>query len=154
KRRENLLTVFGPLSLILLFALWALGLVVSFGLLHWGLGTQLTGPTGLSGIGEDLYMSGTTFFTLGLGDVTPRTGLARAFTVFEAGLGFGFLPLVISYLPLISQAFSSREVSISLLDARAGSPPTAAILLRRHCRDRGDDLRTLLRAWERWSAEL
>jgi len=154
KRRENVLTVFGPLSLILLFAFWALGLVISFGLLHWGLGTRLTGPSGLSGFGEDLYMSGTTFFTLGLGDVTPRTALARGLTALEAGLGFGFLALVIGYLPLISQAFSSREVNISMLDARAGSPPTAALLLRRHCREGGEDLRILLRDWERWSAEL
>ena len=122
--RENLLTVFGPLSLILLFAFWALGLVISFGLLHWGLATQLTGPGGRAGFGEDVYMSGTTFFTLGLGDVTPRTALARALTVLESGLGFAFLALVIGYLPLISQAFSRREVNISMLDARAGSPPT------------------------------
>jgi hypothetical protein len=55
---------------------------------------------------------------------------------------------------LIAQAFSRREVSISMLDARAGSPPTAAQLLRRHLRDGDGDLRGLLRDWERWSAEL
>src|SRR5438876_31463 len=122
-RRENVLMVFGPFSLLLLIALWALGLIVSFALLHWGLGSQLTASGGRSGFGVDLYMSGTTFFTLGLGDVTPRTTLARGLTVLEAGMGFGFLALVIGYLPLISQAFSRREVSISMLDARAGSPP-------------------------------
>ena len=153
-RRENVLTVFGPLSLILLIALWALGLIVSFALLHWGLGSKVTGPDGRSGFGVDLYMSGTTFFTLGLGDVTPRTTLARGLTILESGMGFGFLALVIGYVPLIAQAFSRREVSISMLDARAGSPPTAARLLRRHVRDGDDDLRGLLRDWERWSAEL
>ena len=55
-RRENLLTVFGPFSLLLLMALWALGLVVSFALLHWGLGSQLQGPHRASGFGVDLYM--------------------------------------------------------------------------------------------------
>lgn len=153
-RRENVLMVFGPLSLILLIGLWALGLIVSFALLHWGLGSQLSGPDGLSGFGVDLYMSGTTFFTLGLGDVIPRTTLARALTVFESGMGFAFLALVIGYVPLISQAFSRREVSISMLDARAGSPPTAAQLLRRNFRDGEDDLSGLFRDWERWSAEL
>ena len=146
--------VFGPLSLLLLIALWALGLIVSFGLLHWGLGSRLTDPDGHTGFGVDLYMSGTTFFTLGLGDVTPRTALARGLTVFESGIGFAFLALVIGYVPLISQAFSRREVSISMLDASAGSPPTAAQLLRRHFRDEDADLRGLLRDWERWSAEL
>lgn len=153
-RRENLLMVFGPLSQLLLIALWALGLIVAFALLHWGLGSRMTDPAGASGFGIDLYMSGTTFFTLGLGDVTPRTALARGLTVFESGMGFGFLALVIGYLPLIAQAYSRREVSVSMLDARAGSPPTAAQLLRRHCHDGGEDLRGLLRDWERWSAEL
>src|SRR5262249_45287145 len=77
-----------------------------------------------------------------------------ALVVVEAGLGFGFLAAVISYLPaILYQAFSSREVTISLLDARAGSPPTAGELLRRH----GNDMRELgqlLYDWERWSAEL
>jgi hypothetical protein len=53
----------------------------------------------------------------------------------EAGTGFDFLAVIISYLPILSQAFSRREVSISLLDARAGSPPTAGELLRRHDQD-------------------
>ena len=153
-RRENVLMVFGPLSLILLLGLWAIGLVFCFALLHWGAASTLAGPPGLSGFLEDLYMSGTNFFTLGLGDVTPRGNLGRALTVLEAGMGFAFLALVIGYLPMISQAFSRREVNISLLDARAGSPPTAASLLNRHSRDGGDDLRELLDEWERWSAEL
>ena len=78
------------------------------------------------------YLSGTTFFTLGLGDVTPHTSPERVLAIFESGLGFGFLALIISYLPVIYQAFSKREVTIVLLDARAGSPPTAAELLLRH----------------------
>ena len=154
RARENVLTVFGPLSLLLLIALWAFGLVVAFGLLHWGLGPQLWDANGVAGFGVDLYGSATTFFTLGLGDVTPRTSVARALTALECGLGFFFLAVVIGYVPLISQAFSRREVSISMLDARAGSPPTAGRLLRRHFRDGGEGLRDLLRDWERWSAEL
>ncbi len=72
-----------------------------------------------------------------------------------AGLGFGFLAMVIGYLPVLYQSFSRREVNISLLDARAGSPPTAAELLRRHAHNHGmDALHELLRDWERWSAEL
>src|SRR5262249_13983546 len=153
-RRENVLMVFGPLSLILLIGLWASGLVISFALLHWGLGSHLAGSDGVSGFGVDLYMSCTTVFTLGLGDVAPRTTLARALTALESGMGFGFLALVIGYVPLISQAFSRREVSISMLDARAGSPPSAAQLLRRNFQDGDEDLRGLIRDWERWSAGL
>jgi hypothetical protein len=100
-------------------------------------------------------MSGTTFFTLGLGDVIPRTTLARVITVAEAGVGFGFLAIVISYLPTLYGAFSQRELNISLLDARAGSPPTAAELLRRHAHFAGTEVLThYLREWEIWSAQL
>jgi hypothetical protein len=103
----------------------------------------------------DFYVSGTNFFTLGLGDVIPLTWPARTLTVLEAGTGFAFLAIVIGYLPVIYQAFSRREVFISLLDARAGSPPTALELLKRHAEEQAlDHLDELLREWEHWSAEL
>jgi hypothetical protein len=153
--RENFLSIFGPLSLILLLVTWAFGLIVGFALLHWGLGSRLSVPVGISGFRADLYLSGTTFFTLGLGDVAPTSGASRILTVVEGGMGFGFLALVIGYLPILSQAFSRREATIALLDARAGSPPTAAELLRRHGSAEGAEaLTALFREWERWSAEL
>lgn len=153
KLRESYLGFFGPLSLLLLLATWAVGLVVSFALLHWATGFQSPGDN--PSFGKDLYYSGTTFFTLGMGDVTPQSSVAKALTVIEAALGMGLLAIVIGYLPILYQAFSGREVSISLLDARAGSPPTAAELLRRHSYDHGlEALQRLLYDWERWSAEL
>jgi hypothetical protein len=103
----------------------------------------------------DLYLSGTTFFTLGMGDVTPRDAYERALAVMESGIGFGFLAMVIGYLPVLYQSFSRRELNIALLDARAGSPPTAAELLRRHAGSDGlESLERLLRDFERWAAEL
>jgi len=151
RRRENFLTVYGPLSLVFLIALWAISLIFAFALLHFGGGDEVAGPGG-HGFWTTVYMSGTTLFTLGLGDVVPKTTFAKALTVAETGTGFAFLALVISYLPVLSQAFSRREVSIALLDARAGSPPTCSELLRRHGLDRALD--ELLMEWERWSAEL
>jgi hypothetical protein len=154
-RREGFLSLYGPLSLILLVALWALSLVLGFAMLQWSVGPALNDPTGQATFGTDLYMSGTTFFTLGLGDVTPQTTLARTVAVAEAGTGFGFLAAVIGYLPIIYQMFSRRETSISLLDARAGSPPSAGELLRRHGEsDTPEGLAQFLRDWERWAAEL
>jgi hypothetical protein len=154
RRRENVLTIYGPLSLVFLIALWALALVFAFALLQWGSGDAVGGTAG-HGFWTTVYMSGTTLFTLGLGDVTPKTNFARFLTVLESGTGFGFLALVISYLPVLSQAFSKREVSVSLLDARAGSPPTCSELIRRHGLDQAPGaLGELLREWERWSAEL
>jgi Ion channel len=155
KKRESLLSYYGPISLLLLLALWAVALMFGFALIHYGAHTQFSGTVLPSRFGNDLYMSGTTLVTLGLGDLTPATPLARLLTVLEAGIGFGFLALVIGYLPVIYQSFSRREVTISLLDARAGSPPTAAELLRRHVGPYGvDALLQLLKDWEHWSADL
>src|SRR5436190_1211051 len=146
-RREAYLGFYGPLSLLLLLVLWAAALVLGFGLLQYA-----AAPGSFT---TDVYMSGTTFFTLGLGDVAPRGTFARVLPVVESGLGFGFLAIVIGYFPVLYQAFSRREVSISLLDARAGSPPSAAELLRRHAGPGGAAaLEQLLRDWERWAAEV
>ncbi len=153
RRRENFLAVFGPLSILLLMACWAVALLVGFAMVQWGLGSHLNVAHGPGGFWTDLYMSGTTLFTLGIGDVTPSGPIARALTVIEAGVGFGFLALVIGYLPVLYQGFSHREVNISLLDARAGSPPTAGELLLRHAQNM-TGLEVLLRDWERWAAEL
>ncbi len=154
KRQEVYLGVYGPISLLLLLIIWAAGLVTGFALLHWASGTPLHTPEGDAGFSAALYFSGSTFFTLGLGDVRAFTFLGRALTVLEAGVGFGFLALVIAYLPALNQSFSRREVSISLLDARAGSPPTAFEMLRRHSHDHAlGALQHLLKEWEQWSAE-
>jgi ion channel len=155
KRREAFLGFYGPISLLFLIGVWAIGLVLAFGMLQYGAGSavNLTGQTG--SLYTDLYLSGTTFFTLGLGDVLPRSGLARLLVVAEAGFGFGFLAAVIGYLPFIYGAFAEREVDISLLDSRAGTPPTAGELLRRHSFPNGQKaLQELLKDWELWSAQL
>ena len=148
-RREAYLSFYGPLSLLFLLALWAAGLVTGFGLLQYASGSVA------AGFATNLYFSGTTFFTLGLGDLAPHSTLARLLTVVESGLGFGFLAIVIGYFPVLYQAFSRREVSISLLDGRAGSPPSAGQLLHRHRGPGGlEALERLLGEWERWSAEV
>ena len=155
RKRETLLSYYGPISLLLLFGLWAIALILGFSLIYYGADIQFTGNLYPSRFGNDLYVSGTTLVTLGLGDLAPSSGLARFLVVTEAGIGFGFVALVIGYLPVLYQSFSRREVTISLLDARAGSPPTAVELLRRHAGPHGERaLLDLLRDWERWSADL
>jgi hypothetical protein len=150
-----MLGFYGPLSLLVLVAVWAVGLVLGFGLMQYGAGSKVMVTGSQPGFLTDIYLSGTTFFTLGLGDVIPRSNLARTLVVLEAGFGFGFLAAVIGYLPFIYGSFSKREVNISLLDSRAGTPPTAGELLRRHSYAHGlEALRVLLKDWELWCAEL
>jgi hypothetical protein len=152
--RESWLAVYGPLSLIILLLAWVASLIIGFALLQLAFGSQVASSHGKGGFGTLLYLSGTTFFTLGLGDIVPLSAPARFLTVLEAGTGFGILAIVIGYFPVLYQAFSRREVIISLLDARAGSPPTAIELLCRHCKDDEQGMISFLRDWERWSAEL
>ena len=159
-RQQNFLGYFGPLSLILLLGFWAAGLIFGFALIQYGIG----GHEQLSGepltFGKIVYHSGETFFTLGYGDIVPTSGAARALSVIEAGMGFAFLGVVIGYIPVVYSSFSRREIQISMLDSRAGSPPTAVELLVRmagRAEDPGVDQRVLdegLRDWERWAAEL
>jgi len=147
RRRERYLSFFGPLSLVFLIVVWASLMILAFALMHWSVG-----PPGIT-FRTSLYLSGANFFTLGMG--IPQTRLARAVVVLEAGTGFGFLALVISYLPVLYQSFARRETNILLLDARAGSPPTAAELFRRYAMAHGlAAINDLLREWETWAADL
>ncbi len=159
-RQQNFLGYFGPLSLFLLLGFWAAGLILGFALLQYGLGGHEQLGNEPITFARILYQSGQTFFTLGYGDILPTSAAARALAVIEAGMGFAFLGVVIGYLPVVYSSFSRREIQISMLDARAGSPPTATELLVR-LSGRSEDaavdqlvLDEVLRDWERWSAEL
>lgn len=152
-RRETYLAYFGPLATLLELGVWAFGMILGFAMLQWALGSQVVAPEKHPGFLTDAYLSGTTFFTLGLGDVIPQSGAARVALVIESGVGFSFLALVISYLPIIYQSFSRRESRISILDAWAGSPPSAGELLRRIGKNT-ELLDRFLSEWERWAAEL
>lgn len=142
--------------MLALFAVWGAALVFAFAVMNWSMHSAFKLPDAeAASFPLYLYESGTTLSTLGLGDVTPRSPAARFTTVVEASLGLGLVGLVISYLPALYQAFSRREAEISLLDARAGSPPSATeLLLRSGCRGRPESLENLLAQWERWCAEI
>lgn len=152
RRREALLSFYGPLSMIVLIGLWAISFIAGFGLLQWALqaGTPASPP-----LSRMLYLSGATFFTLGYGDVTPVGPWAKGMAIVEAGTGFGFIAIVIGYLPVLYQVFTRREAHVIQLDARAGSPPTATTLLSQHAEGQGlEELYQLLRSWEQWAAEM
>ena len=126
-----------------------------FGLVFFAIASPFYDLRQHTGFLSDLYISGSTISTLGPTDAGPLYVTSRWLMVLEAGIGFGFLAIVMGYFPVLYAAFSRREVSISLLDARAGSPPTAAELLRRHVHpDAAEALSILFVEWERWSAEL
>ena len=157
RSREQMYSAYGPLALLVLFIVWAVLLIMAYALIYLGLKMPFNDPThpatAFQMLRSCLYVSGTTLFTLGLGDVQPNSHIARTLIVLESGTGLGFVALVIGYVPVLYTAFSNREISVALLDARAGSPPSAGELLLRHNFSGGHEAMTaLLSEWERWAA--
>jgi voltage-gated potassium channel Kch len=153
--RLSFLAVYGPISVMVLLILWAILMIFAFALIYAGLGPRFYVASGSVDFATLLYMSGSTFLTLGLGDVTSPDPLARLFMILEAASGFIFLGLIITYMPVLDQAYSAREVGNSLICSRAGRPPGAIQLLRRYSgSDRSEVLRGNLREGERWMAEI
>jgi hypothetical protein len=149
--RERLLSVYGPLAMLCLLALWAGGLLLGFGLLQFGLARG----SGFTDFVDYLYTSGVRIFTLSAEESAKSTPLSKALTIIEAGTGLGFITMVITYLPVLYQLFSRRETHVILLDERAGAPVSTASLICNHARRNAmDRLDALLAAWEQWSAEL
>jgi hypothetical protein len=149
--RERMLSIFGPLAMVGLLGLWAVGLMLGFGLIQAGL---TPGPWPRVFL-ESLYSTGARMFTVGIGDWAKDAPASKALVVLESATGLGFFTMVITYMPVLYQLFARREAHVIMLDERAGSPVTAASLIQNHKR-RGamDRLTTLLADWERWSAEL
>jgi len=153
--RQHFLSLFGPLSLFGLFTLWVASLIFAFALFHWSLAAPMGDSKARPSFPECAYLSGETFFTLGYGDLAPTTAVGRFLSVLESGMGFGFMAVIIGYLPVLYQAFSGREQTILLLDARAGSPPTASEMLSRVAKTGAlAHMEPFLREWEGWSANL
>src|ERR1051326_4902138 len=62
KARESAFGIFGPISLLILVAVWAIGLVYGFALMQYGAGSAGRGAvSGTSNFWTDIYLSGTTF---------------------------------------------------------------------------------------------
>jgi hypothetical protein len=147
--REEYLSIYGPLSFLLLLFTWAASLVAGFGLLQHALSMRM--GTKLASFGQCLYNSASALVTVV--STLPSNSGSRWIVPIEAGLGYGLLALTIGYLPVLYQSYSSRELRISLLDARAGSPATASELLRRQGSESAY-LQNQLAHWEEWIAEL
>jgi len=153
RRREAFLGVYGPLAMMALFGLWALGIMAGFGLLQWALARQFN--PALGSLADFMLGSGDAFFTLGYNPATFHASWLHALVLLEAGVGFSFIAVTISYLPVLHQSFSLRDVQIIQLATQAGSPATSVAVLLWHIEE-GDLQRfdTWLRSWERWSSDL
>jgi hypothetical protein len=99
------------------------------------------------------WLSGSSLLTLGFAPVENLLQMVLAFT--EATIGLGLVALLIAYLPTMYNAFSKREAMVTMLEVRAGSPPSAVTMIERFNRIHNlEYLRDLWILWEVWFTEL
>lgn len=153
--RLSFLAVYGPISVMFLLIVWAGLMMLAFAMIYHALGPRFQAASGPIGFGTLFYMSASTFLTLGLGDVTSADPIGRLFIILESGTGYLFLGLMVSYMPVLEQAYGEREVGNTLIHSRAGRPPGAIKLLHRYASpDRLEILRGNLRQSESWMAAI
>ena len=141
---DTFLGFFGPSALIFTLLVWAFGLVVGYGLIEWAVA---------GGAFSEVFLVSSGLF-LSAESSSGSTAL-RVLELLEAATGVGVLFIVIGYMPSIYTAFSRRETAVSQLATRGGSPPAAAVLLRRAAgRNHWRELERDLTSWEEWAAEL
>ncbi|WP_010696411.1 hypothetical protein [Saccharopolyspora spinosa] len=107
------------------------------------------------GLTESAREAGSSLFTLGFS--TTATAAPSVIDFLAAGTGLLVVALQIAYLPALYSAFNRRETEVTLLGARAGSPPWGPELLARTrygIQLGEDDLTELYRIWERWAADI
>jgi hypothetical protein len=150
---DTLLGMYGPFGLLLDLAVWVAVLMLGYACLQWAGGSHLGfRPVAFA---QDLSFSAATMVSAGTATLAPHDAFARVVQVLTAATGLAVLGIVIGYLPSLYQSFSQRETTVSQLDARAGSPPSAGRLVERAVAAGGwPALNAYLRGWETWSAEL
>jgi hypothetical protein len=143
--RDRIMALFSPISLVMMPIVWLTGVTIGSMAMFWALGVQ---PWY-----DAFLLSGSSLLTLGF---APVDGLAQAILAFsEATLGLGLIALLIAYLPTMYTAFSQREAAVTMLEVRAGSPPSAVTMLERFHRIQGlERLGQQWATWEVWFTEL
>jgi hypothetical protein len=145
RERDRIMAFFAPMGLLALVPVWLALVLMGFTSMYWAIGSI--------NAYEAFRMSGSSLLTLGF-----YTGVGWAFTILElseAAIGLFLVALLIAYLPSMYSSFERREAAVTLLEVRAGSPPSAVEMLLRFNRIHGlDRLNEIWRAWELWFADI
>ncbi len=143
--RDAIMALYGPTALLALLPTWLFLIAVGYACMYWVLG-----------VGQwyhALELSGSSVLTLGFVQSDNATVVVLSFS--EALFGLIILAVLIAYLPTIYSAFSRREATVSMLEVRAGSPPSAVETILRYNRLHGlEALSTMWPTWEVWFTEL
>ena len=151
--RDWLLGMYAPGAAILLFGMWIAVIILADSLMLWAVRTQVTPSP--ANFGDALYFAGESTLTIGYGDIVASGLVPRLVVLFAGATGLGVVALVITFLFSLFGSYQRREVLVVALSARAKSPPSAVTLLETYARlDLVDELPSLFREWEQWSAEV
>jgi len=145
ERRDGIMALYAPVSLLALPVVWLVLILLGYVGIYWALGAG------------DLYhaftLSGSSLFTLGFERQDEWVMMAAMFS--EAAIGLILIALLISYLPTMYGAFSRRETAVTMLEVRAGNPPSVLEMISRAHRIRGlDALTPLWEEWEVWFSDI
>lgn len=149
--REDFLATFAPFTLIVMLVMWAALCCAGFGVLFWAMRSQLSGN--VESFGQAMYFAGSSFFTIGFGDITGRTGLTRFLSILAGASGIGTVSITTAFLFAIFGSFQARETFVVTMGARSGSPPSGVGMLAiAGYAGIADDMNDMLRAAETWTA--
>ena len=144
-RKDRILGAYAPLGLMATLAAWLALVLAGFTLIFWGM-ERLDWVAAFE-------LSGSSLFTLGFSRPEQLDGMMFAF--LEAAIGLFLLALLITYLPSIYSAYSRREVGITALEVRAGSPPSAREMIVRYWRlERMPQIHEVWVEWQRWFVDV
>jgi len=145
ERRDQIMAYYSPLSLIMLVPVWYALIMLGYAAMYWSLG-----------VGDwfaDIRYSGSSLLTLGF--ATSNNPFVTILSFSEALIGLILVALLMAYLPTMYAAFSRREQAVSMLEVRAGNPPSALEMLLRFNRIHGlDKLSDYWKTWEAWFADV
>ena len=151
--RDAMLGLYAPGAAIMLLVVWLVVIVVGYGLILFALRADLQ-PVPQT-IGDAVYFAASSILTIGFGDIVATSGVARTVVVIGAATGLGIVALVITFLFSLFGSYQRREVLVVTLAARAKAPPSAMMLLITYARlGLVDELPSLFREWEVWTAEV
>jgi hypothetical protein len=145
EKRDRIMATYAPVSLLALLSAWLVLIIGGY--------TAMYTALGVTPFKQALELSGSSIFTLGTTSASGAGVLILTYT--EAGLGLLLLTLLITYLPSMYTIFQRRETAVTLLEVRAGSPPSAVnLLVRYHRIEKTDRLSELWQQWEGWFADI
>jgi len=145
ERRDQIMAMYAPLSLLALPVVWLVLVAFGGGLIYWAL---------KAGAPHDAVLfSASAVLTLG---AVPIIGLLQTTLAFaEAVVGLLLTAILIAYLPTMYSAFSARETLVTMLEVRAGSPPTPSTMFQRFHRLKNlQGMTELWHDWEIWFTQL